>query len=88
MKPPLIDLDTTHTNAWREKILQAILRGTFVFAIIALAGGIINVVERYQESGDTVTNALVRAYIVIGLYTLSTVIVGLAAFRQIGRAHV
>ncbi|MCL4871212.1 MAG: GAF domain-containing protein [Anaerolineae bacterium] len=81
MKPPLIDLDTTHTNAWREKILQAILRGTFVFAIIALAGGIINVVERYQESGDTVTNALVRAYIVIGLYTLSTVIVGLAAFR-------
>ena len=67
---------------WRENILNAILRGTFLFSLLAFAGGINNVVQSYQENLDTPEKVLLSAGLLLALYTAAILIVGFVTFKS------
>lgn len=66
---------------WRENILNAILRGTFLFSLLAFAGGVNNVIQAYQENLRSQEAALIRAGLVLALYAAAILIVGLVTFK-------
>ncbi|MBK9049621.1 MAG: GAF domain-containing protein [Chloroflexi bacterium] len=67
---------------WRENILNAILRGTFLFSLLAFAGGINNVVQSYQENLDTPEKVLLSAGLLLALYAAAIFIVGFVTFKS------
>lgn len=67
-------------NEWREHILNAILKGTFVFSILSFLSGLSNVIQTYQQVIDPVPQEIFRALFVAGLYTTGTLIISLITF--------
>lgn len=69
-----------HSNEWREKILNAILHGIFVFSLLSLLSGLGNVIQAYQQAEFASPQALSRALIVAAVYIVATLIVSLITF--------
>lgn len=67
---------------WRSKVLEGILRGVFVFWLIALVAGIYNVVIAYGREAQLHQNPLAVAAAVISLYVAATVLIAYVTFNR------
>ncbi|MEK7786377.1 MAG: GAF domain-containing protein, partial [Chloroflexota bacterium] len=65
---------------WREQVLDNILNGVLVFGLLALAGGINNVIQAYRQVASLYDRPLVLAIAIITAYVTATLAVFIAAF--------
>jgi len=61
-------------QAWRLRVLDGILRGILIIWLFALASGINNVIEAYQQERDAVRDPLATAPWVIAFYISVTIL--------------
>lgn len=68
---------------WRAQLLNGILRGTLFFWLLALVGGINNVVRTYRDHpSDLFENPMAVAVSVIGFYIAVTLVIFIIALNQ------
>ncbi len=67
---------------WRTRILDGILRGVFVLWLIALAGGIGNVLDAYRHESHLYENPLAMASAIIAFYLGTTAILAYISFNR------
>jgi PAS domain S-box-containing protein len=64
-------------SEWRERVLNGILRATFVIWVIAVTAGVYNVVR-----SDVWREQSLWAWVLVGIYLLAAIVVGIITFRQ------
>jgi PAS domain S-box-containing protein len=67
---------------WRERVLEWVLRGILAFWILALIGGINNVIKTYRREMLTTENALGEAILIASLYLVLTAVFVFITFHR------
>ncbi len=67
---------------WRARIMDGILKGVFIFWLLALVSGINNAVNSYRQNNGFYENPLQLTISVIALYLIVTALLGLVTFNR------
>ncbi|MBI5650780.1 MAG: PAS domain S-box protein [Chloroflexi bacterium] len=73
---------TNHLQALRARLLEGILRGVLVIWLIALAAGILNILEAYPRQAHLFPNPVAVATSIIGFYIATTLAFILITFNH------
>lgn len=68
--------------AWRQRVLEDILRGVFIIWLFALASGIYNVIEAYQREREISPHLISVAIGTIAFYISVTVLIAIITFLR------
>lgn len=80
--PPFDPLTSSDLKEWRARVLEGVLRGIYVFWLIGLTGGIINVVAEYSSREDQTRFLLLLAGGTITTYMVMTALLTFVTFNR------
>ncbi|MFZ5881667.1 MAG: histidine kinase N-terminal 7TM domain-containing protein [Chloroflexota bacterium] len=81
VQPALADFPA-ELAGWRMRVLDGILRGIFIIWLIALAGGINNVVDVYQGLRHHYSSPQLSALLVISIFVTTTALLAFITFHR------
>ena len=69
-------------GTWREKILEATLRVTWAFSLLAAASGVNNIMQSYREHGQGGFDSWFQVVMILVLYILAILVIGFITLKK------
>ena len=82
LERPVSSTTAQQLQMWRASILDGVLRGTLLFAFIALLGALNTAFHSYQQEKDLTPNALGLFAGVVSIYLAAFALIALATFSR------